>query len=86
MLGQRALLPTFKEIRETRRALIKLPAIIAKRRHVSSNERDHNDITIIEKMDHNENNNDDQIINHKKHGCNKKKQDIDEDIHELKGK
>ena len=36
MLGQRALLPTFKEIRETRRALIKLPAIIAKRRHVSS--------------------------------------------------
>ena len=82
MLGQRALLPTFKEIRETRRALIKLPAIIAKRRHVSSNERDHNDITIIEKMDHNENNNDDQIINHKKHGCNKKKQDIDEDIHD----
>ena len=72
----------FKEIRETRRALIKLPAIIAKRRHVSSNERDHNDITIIEKMDHNENNNDDQIINHKKHGCNKKKQDIDEDIHD----
>ena len=82
MLGQRALLHNLKEEREKRRALIKLPAIIAKRRQVSSNERDHNDITIIEKMDHNENNNDDQIINHKKHGCNKKKQDIDEDIHD----